>query len=295
MRERPAPANCDTTALTFLRFHKKSLTFGVKELDRVMVQNLSKTLCLEICGSSACGKSELLLNACAQSVIPDEFQGIIVGGSKSSALFFCIGCTSSLYISRLVTLLDMHARKVIQFVDQSNLDVQSWTRAFILDCLSRIHFVVCYNAFEVFCAIRSMEDFLQCGNVQIVAFDCLSVLQWYSRVEQKAHEKEDSHGSSAQLDSCFLWLDSLAKQYNLIILASRWFTAKKSDALDKDYSMHKTNMMWEQMVTHRIVLDVCSKPGGQMKYVGSVKSFESKENHQEIEFNVTYWHDFLHV
>ena len=94
-----------------------------------------------------------------------------------------------------------------------------------------------------------------CFSRAVVTILQLSVLQWYSRVEQKAHEKEDSHGSSAQLDSCFLWLDSLAKQYNLIILASRWFTAKVSRELSfYELSVLRNRMLWTRIIpcTRRI-------------------------------------------
>lgn len=113
------------------------------------------------------------------------------------------------------------------------------------DCTCRGFFAVrkCTDCCVWLCMLQS------CFFRAVVTISQLSVLQWYSRVEQKAHEKEDSHGSSAQLDSCFLWLDSLAKQYNLIILASRWFTAKVSRELSfYELSVLRNRMLWTRII-----------------------------------------------
>ena len=67
------------------RLGQKPLTTGVKEVDEsVPGGGLACPTVLELVGLSGTGKTEFLLKFCAANLLPQNFDGVFIGG-----MFFC--------------------------------------------------------------------------------------------------------------------------------------------------------------------------------------------------------------
>lgn len=58
----------------------KPLKTSFLEVDEALGGGLACPSVLEIVGTSGSGKTEFLLNMCAENILPTEFEGVSVGG-----------------------------------------------------------------------------------------------------------------------------------------------------------------------------------------------------------------------
>jgi len=69
------------------RLGHKPLKTGLIALDHALgAQGLAHPAILEVVGHSGSGKTELLLNLCATNILPESFDGILLGGQPLLSL-----------------------------------------------------------------------------------------------------------------------------------------------------------------------------------------------------------------
>lgn len=80
---------CALTGVDFCRrLGHKPLKTGLVALDHALgAQGLAHPAILEVVGHSGSGKTELLLNLCATNILPESFDGILLGGQPLLSLF----------------------------------------------------------------------------------------------------------------------------------------------------------------------------------------------------------------
>jgi len=69
-----------SNGIGFRRRAHKPLKTSFQAVDEALGGGLACPSVLEIVGASCSGKTEFLLNMCAENILPTEFEGVFVGG-----------------------------------------------------------------------------------------------------------------------------------------------------------------------------------------------------------------------
>jgi hypothetical protein len=121
----------------FRRLGHRPLKTGFRAIDEALDGvGLAYPAVLELVGHSGSGKTEFFLNICAVNILPENFEGVFLGGvlcffkrrrlpshnlplqklmmgcgwvagPGQSFVYFCVGMIPSTMITRLITLLDV--------------------------------------------------------------------------------------------------------------------------------------------------------------------------------------------
>lgn len=268
---------CDETAATALRrVGGRPLRTGIHELDRLLGAGLSYPSMLEVTGASASGKTEIMLNMCGECTLPDSHLGVYVGGNEASVLYMCLGSVPTHNITRLVTLYDMQARKVLLDTGRDmGEDLEEWIASFVMGCLSRVHFVVCENSLELFAAVLSTGRLQQSSpGLKAVVIDSISAFQWFDKTEREC--KINGNGTCRMMDSAFAALQRVCEKHNLVLFVTRWASGKQKEdsaggvrfgSVATDLVTHK----WGEMATVQVFLETRPSARGRPEYFGQVK------------------------
>ena len=154
---------------------------------------------LELVGLSGTGKTEFLLKFCAANLLPQDFDGVFIGGMffcrvllhflrrpaeftlrcrfsgpGAAFVYCCVGMIPSTMTVRLVDILDKFIHDIL---DRTSLDQRDWhdfRRRLVADSLSRLYIVPCSSAIELLCSMRSLSTMLtHRPGVRAVILDCV--------------------------------------------------------------------------------------------------------------------------
>jgi hypothetical protein len=155
-----------------LKRKKRRLTLktGIESIDCLheFQEGLTFPTVLDIVGPTGSGKTEILLNLCVHSTCPSHHSNNFLEGSQGSIMYICMGQAASECLPRLITLFDLRARRSWgntraeknQIPDLRQPPPESWIESFVLDCLSRVHFVHCSNSLELLASAHCAETLI---------------------------------------------------------------------------------------------------------------------------------------
>lgn len=216
---------------------------------------------VEIVGPSASAKSELLIQAAVNCILPKEWKGVRYGGSEGVVMLFDLDCRFD--ILRLAHCLrcrihgasEHHGPYYSGYSKTNNrpneklgsqptsLSVTHLENEMFRTCMERFLYIRCYSSFEFLAALKTIRPQFQ-----------------------KAIEKHSNGVHLLMIDSisAFYWLDRASKSVSMDNNASRdgrkW-SSKSCEAskygnqsLQRPVNREYMPAVWQAFVTHRVLL-----------------------------------------
>ncbi|WOL17855.1 hypothetical protein Cni_G26648 [Canna indica] len=157
----------------------------------------------EITGPSSSGKSQVLLQAAVQCILPKEWKGIRFGGLERMVIYFDLDCRFD--VLRLVQVLKHRIMEVPGCTNNSNQGLQegfqeyhdkvasscSFDDDLLMACLRRFLYVRCYNSSDLLLSywlvIQTMHSRIQIESqalgvgIHFLMIDSIGAFYWIDR------------------------------------------------------------------------------------------------------------------
>lgn len=236
---------------------------------------------LELCGPSGTGKTELLTQAAATCVLPKRH-----GGAAAPALFVDLdGCFDAL---RLVQVLDARVRG-----GQGGLGTPSGgeSAAGVLEeALGRFYLVQCHDSLEFLAVLRAARaGSLAPENFRLILLDGVGAFYWLDRSLRGAPEALDErereergvavpYSLGAVHRSVARELSALLQRHRASAIATKATLSDGSTGRERDnrgergpgdlwaFREHLPKA-WQDLVTHRLLLQRSQRVGGDGEVV----------------------------
>ncbi|XP_071943754.1 DNA repair protein XRCC2-like [Antedon mediterranea] len=303
----------ETCAQLFLRLASKpSLEF----LDRHLFPcNFPKPgEVIEIHGSSATGKTELLMNLMSKCILPKRWKGIEIDGFEAEVLF--IDTDYKFSVMKLHQMLKKQLLKIInlksveEFSSSSSGDTkrqkqtdsssmgeavkvkidESVLEELVKSSLDRLYLVKCSSTNQLLITLHSIEAiFSQHPQLTVLMLDNLSAFYWEDRIRTG-----DNWTKFEELNNKVLTLlQTLIKEYNLVLFLTKNSTpmqgvkgGKASSSTDLDQNESFNTKSWCKISNYRLILTRTDFPfpimvdGDKRHSSFCVKVFYQGQQHQ---------------
>ncbi|XP_038891843.1 DNA repair protein XRCC2 homolog isoform X4 [Benincasa hispida] len=165
---------------------------------------------VELVGPSGSAKTQILIQAAVNCILPKEWNGIRYGGLECSVVFIDLDCR--LDITRLYQVLKLRILEAISNGSSSTGDQENFD-ALHATCLRRFFYIRCYDSFEFLATLKTMHHKLQKERdglgvgLHLLVIDSIGAYHWVDRVssslplwghnsEQSLSESESRHGKT---------------------------------------------------------------------------------------------------
>ena len=151
---------------------------------------------VQLCGEPNCGKTELLFNVIADTILPDRWNSIRLPGRNLSAIF--ISTDHKFDILRLVCVMENKLKEALQKQNikfKKSLPSIVEQKSIVTSALERCHVFKTSCGDELLGTIEWLPKFLQHNlNVSIIAIDNVAAYYWmerskYGQVEYECKQK----------------------------------------------------------------------------------------------------------
>lgn len=151
---------------------------------------------VQLCGAENCGKTELLFNVIADTILPDQWNSIRLPGRNLSAIF--ISTDHKFDILRLVCIMENKLKEALQKQDikfKKRLPSITEQKSIVTSSLEQCHIFKTASGDELQSTIEWIPKFLQhILNVSVIAIDNVATYYWierskYGLVEYETRQK----------------------------------------------------------------------------------------------------------
>ncbi|XP_073106654.1 DNA repair protein XRCC2 homolog isoform X2 [Elaeis guineensis] len=157
---------------------------------------------VEIAGPSPSAKSQILLHAAVNCILPEEWKGIRFGGLGRMVMYFDLDCRFDvLRLSQILKHRIMEAYRSTnntywkekgehQKNDAPTTHMYLCDDELFLDCMRRFLYIRCYNSFEFLAALKAMHSHSQRESealgvsVHFLMIDSIGAFYWMDRACQ---------------------------------------------------------------------------------------------------------------
>lgn len=152
---------------------------------------------VQVCGEENCGKTELLLNIIADTILPDKWNNIRLPGRNLSAVF--ISTDYKFDILRLVCIMENKLKEALQKQNikfKMRLPSIAEQKTIVTSSLERCHILKTSSVEELMSTVEWLPTFLQHAlNVSVVAIDNVTAYYW---IERSKHAQSVEYESRQQ-------------------------------------------------------------------------------------------------
>ena len=152
---------------------------------------------VQLCGEENCGKTEVLLNIIADTILPDQWNEIRLPGRNLAVIF--ISTDHKFDLLRLVCIMENKLRNCIEkqkFKNSKRLPSIEEQKSLVISSLERCHVFKTSSHDELFSTVNWLGTFLQqVMNVCVIAIDNIAAYYWIERSKQGPIEFESSQKS----------------------------------------------------------------------------------------------------
>uniref|UniRef100_A0ACD5WM65 Uncharacterized protein n=4 Tax=Avena sativa TaxID=4498 RepID=A0ACD5WM65_AVESA len=156
---------------------------------------------VEIAGPSNSGKSQLLLMAAVQCILPKEWEGVYFGGLGKAVMYIDLDCRFD--VLRLAHILrnrivqgygSSHPASEEFEKDVSKDKSHSFQDTLFSDCMKRFLYVRCYNSSELTAALKSLNSQSEARGkvlgigIYFLMLDSIGAFYWIDRAPQPTTE-----------------------------------------------------------------------------------------------------------
>ena len=149
---------------------------------------------IQLCGEENCGKTEVLLNVIADTILPDQWNDIRLPGRNLVTIF--ISTDHKFDLLRLVCIMENKLKNYVEkqkFKHFKRLPSIEEQKSLVISSLERCHVFSTSSYDELFSTINWLGTFLQqVMNVCVVAIDNIAAYYWIERSKQTLGEFESS-------------------------------------------------------------------------------------------------------
>ncbi|GLJ43733.1 hypothetical protein SUGI_0910610 [Cryptomeria japonica] len=217
--------NGDENAKTMLArvlVNRQSCVALTRQIPPLMRVPLRAGNVVEIVGPSSSAKSELLIQAAVNCILPKEWKGVSYGGSEGVVMVFDLDCRFD--VMRLGHCLryridgtcgpgthnNMYTRKEIRSNDKQGSQASLLTPIYqedelFVSCMERLLYIRCYNSFEFLAALKTIRPQLQkaiekhSNGVHLLVIDSISAFYWLDRALKSASIDNNASRKSLSL------------------------------------------------------------------------------------------------
>ncbi|XP_023550059.1 DNA repair protein XRCC2 homolog isoform X1 [Cucurbita pepo subsp. pepo] len=260
----------ETAAEMLTRVLKERTSLLVPPLHRVPlhVGNV-----VELVGPSGSAKTQILIQAAVNCILPKEWNGIRYGGLECSVVFIDLDCR--LDISRLSQVLKLRILEGNGNGDLGNFD------ALYTTCLRRFFYIRCYDSFEFLATLKTMHHKLQKERddlgirLHLLMIDSIGAYHWVDRVSSSLPlwgNNRKGFSLANMLEAAVEEIKKLLLVHPSIVIASKAtiFGDRSSDIVRREKSLSETELRhgktdggqvlyreympsaWQSFVTHRV-------------------------------------------
>jgi len=147
---------------------------------------------VQVCGKENCGKTELLLNIIADTILPDQWNSIKLPGRNLSAIF--ISTDYKFDLLRLVCIMD---NKLSEALQKQNVKFKKCLpsiveqKSIVISSLERCHVFKTSSEDKLLSTTEWIATFLQHRlNVSVIAIDNVAAYYWIERSKHGQVEYE---------------------------------------------------------------------------------------------------------
>jgi hypothetical protein len=146
---------CNANIKFFRRVHLQQASFQFGVLGKQPNGSI-----LDIAGSELTGKTELLMDAAVNCILPQEWCGISFNGCNTSVILLDLDCRFSFL--RFVGILETRIRSIIAERGEASTDSRKTDYSRLLEeCLSRFYFSKCNSSSQLYASLLSLEESLK--------------------------------------------------------------------------------------------------------------------------------------
>ncbi|XP_038891842.1 DNA repair protein XRCC2 homolog isoform X3 [Benincasa hispida] len=217
---------------------------------------------VELVGPSGSAKTQILIQAAVNCILPKEWNGIRYGGLECSVVFIDLDCR--LDITRLYQVLKLRILEAISNGSSSTGDQENFD-ALHATCLRRFFYIRCYDSFEFLATLKTMHHKLQKERdglgvgLHLLVIDSIGAYHWVDRVSSSlplwGHNRKPlpSPFLPSRIKRMMLCEQSLSES------ESRHGKTDGGQVLYREYMPSA----WQSFVTHRVfVRDSDEHPTG---------------------------------
>ncbi|XP_051226411.1 DNA repair protein XRCC2 homolog isoform X2 [Lolium perenne] len=158
---------------------------------------------VEIAGPSNSGKSQLLLMAAVQCILPKEWEGVYFGGLGKAVMYIDLDCRFD--VLRLAQILrkrithgcgSAHPPSEDFEKDVSKDKFHSFQDTLFSDCMKRFLYVRCYNSSELIATLKSLNSQSEARSkvfgigIYFLLLDSIGAFYWIDRAPQPTTESK---------------------------------------------------------------------------------------------------------
>ncbi|XP_031741381.1 DNA repair protein XRCC2 homolog isoform X2 [Cucumis sativus] len=212
---------------------------------------------VELVGPSGSAKTQILIQAAVNCILPKEWSGIHYGGLGCPAVFIDLDCR--LDITRLLQVLKLRIVEATSNGSLSTGDGENFD-ALYATCLRRFSYIRCYDSFEFLATLKTMHHKLQKER------DSLGVGLHLLVIDRKGFSLANV------LEAAVEEVRKLLLVHPSIVIASKAtiFGDRSSDAVKRDKTLSESELKhgkpdgglglyreympsaWQSFVTHRV-------------------------------------------
>ncbi|XP_038891841.1 DNA repair protein XRCC2 homolog isoform X2 [Benincasa hispida] len=244
---------------------------------------------VELVGPSGSAKTQILIQAAVNCILPKEWNGIRYGGLECSVVFIDLDCR--LDITRLYQVLKLRILEAISNGSSSTGDQENFD-ALHATCLRRFFYIRCYDSFEFLATLKTMHHKLQKERdglgvgLHLLVIDSIGAYHWVDRVSSSlplwGHNRKGFSLANV-LEAAVEEVRKLLLVHPSIVIASKAtiFGNRSSDIVRREQSLSESESRhgktdggqvlyreympsaWQSFVTHRVfVRDSDEHPTG---------------------------------
>ena len=237
----------ETAAQLFCRLGWKKCLNGI---DNKLFAHLKEPIqardTIELSGEEGSGKTELTLHIIIRCILPDVWNGSVVGGLSVSVIV--VDTEMKFPMLRLISVLEQ--RLIVASEDQasssnepssSNVHAKSSknehsmadTESFIKDCLQRLHLVTCDSSLQLLMTLHALEPLMNSNpEICVLVVDSISNYFWTDKLtggESRGKQEE-------KLRTICETLQRLIDDYHLVLVMINLeiFTSQQKYKVDNE-------------------------------------------------------------
>ncbi|XP_062582266.1 DNA repair protein XRCC2-like [Saccostrea cucullata] len=242
---------------------------------------------IELYGPEGTGKTEILLNIVAHTILPKSWKSIPLNGKDATVIF--IDNDYKFCILRLVTLMESRINMILKNVGQHE-QTTSDVEMLIQKSLSKLSLIRCSSSADLLVTLYSLEQtILSNPNLAVIMIDSISAFYWID----KCNCGESLSAQERNVRLVTEVLSKFVKDFSVVVIATKCEYFKKKIPKDDPYSETSSSVPdkmdhqeflckpWGQLVTQRFILE--KQPANTFK----CQIETSKNNVSVIKFKIT--------
>ena len=162
-------------------FVRLSTKPALEEIDGrffIPSQCKNKTRVIECYGDEGCGKTEVLLHFVVNTILPDRWEHLNIGGQNAVAIF--IDLDYKFPMIRLISLLEQR----LIACSESTEKCESSSNQFVKSCLERFYKVNCHSTLQFVITLYSLNKFINNRpDTSLILIDNILSFHWIDKYE----------------------------------------------------------------------------------------------------------------